>query len=74
MVMTKRKSLSVEVDLDNEKFEKKLRVIAKHAEALADELKGIDEEGVGYEVVIDDSRPDVFDQINKQIHEQMKGK
>ncbi|MFJ7950766.1 hypothetical protein ACIQZG_04460 [Lysinibacillus sp. NPDC096418] len=38
----KRKPLSIEVDVDTNKMQLKLRAIAKHTEALADELDKID--------------------------------
>lgn len=40
--MTERKPLSISVDMDTNKMQLKLRAIAKHAEALADELESID--------------------------------
>lgn len=40
--MTERKPLSISVDMDTDKMQLKLRAIAKHAEALADELDAID--------------------------------
>ena len=40
--MTERKPLSVSVDMDTDKLQLKLRAIAKHAEALANELDVID--------------------------------
>ena len=39
---SKAQSLSVSVDMDTNKMQLKLRAIAKHAEALADELDAID--------------------------------
>ena len=40
--MTERKPLSISVDMDTNKMRLKLRAIAKHTEALADELDAID--------------------------------
>ena len=40
--MTERKPLSISVDIDTNKMQLKLRAIAKHTEALADELDAID--------------------------------
>ncbi|WP_274307508.1 hypothetical protein [Solibacillus daqui] len=40
--MTERKPLSISVDLNTDKMQLKLLAIAKHAEALADELDEID--------------------------------
>ena len=40
--MTERKPLSISVDMNTDKLQLKLRAIAKHAEALADELDAID--------------------------------
>lgn len=40
--MTERKPLSISVDMDTNKMQLKLRAIAKHTEALADELDAID--------------------------------
>ena len=40
--MTKCKPLSISVDVNTDKMLMKLRAIAKHAEALADELEKID--------------------------------
>ncbi|MER2057849.1 MAG: hypothetical protein ABTA16_03430 [Niallia sp.] len=40
--MTERKSLSISVDMDTNKMQLKLRTIAKHTTALADELDAID--------------------------------
>lgn len=40
--MTKRKPLSISVDMNTDKLQLKLRAIAKHCEALADELDAID--------------------------------
>ena len=41
---TKRDPLSIQIDLNTDKLQLKLRAIAKHAEALADELERIDKE------------------------------
>lgn len=40
--MSERKPLSISVDMNTDKLQLKLRAIAKHAEALADELNRID--------------------------------
>ena len=40
--MTERKPLSISVDMDTNKMQLKLRAIAKHTEALANELDAID--------------------------------
>ncbi|MGA4519606.1 hypothetical protein ACPA0F_20320 [Solibacillus silvestris] len=40
--MTERKPLSISVDVETNKLQLKLRAIAKHTEALADELDAID--------------------------------
>lgn len=42
--MTERKPLSISVDMNTDKLQLKLRAIAKHVEALADELDAIDNE------------------------------
>lgn len=40
--MSERKPLSISVDMSTDKLQLKLRAIAKHAEALANELEAID--------------------------------
>lgn len=40
--MKERKPLSIQVDMDTDKMQLKLRAIAKHVGALADELDRID--------------------------------
>lgn len=40
--MSERKPLSISVDMSTDKMQLKLRAIAKHAEALANELEAID--------------------------------
>lgn len=40
--MTERKPLSISVDMNTDKLQLKLRVIANHCEALANELDAID--------------------------------
>jgi len=43
-VKKERKALSIQVDMDTYKMQLKLRAIAKHVSALADELDNIDKD------------------------------